>query len=128
MPRETVHVPGISEAIERADVPLVAVTKADGFVFVSGMPPLDLEEGGFVVTSVPEQTRLALEHVERCLEAAGCTMEDACKVRVYGPPEAYAEINDVYGRFFEEPPARTFVPTPDLPIPADVEVECIALA
>lgn len=128
MERETVHVPGISEAIDRADVPLVAVTRANGFVFVSGMPPLDLEEGGFVVASVREQTRIALEHLQRCLEAAGSSMAGVCKARIYGPLEGYAEINEVYGSFFGDPPARTFVPTPDLPIPADIEIECTAVA
>lgn len=128
MSREVVHVPGISEAIEEAGVPLVPVVKAGGFVFVSGMPPLDLDEGGFLVGDVGAQTRLALEHVETCLQAAGASLGDAVKVRVYGPPEEYAAINEVYGDVFDDPPARTFVPTPDLPIPADIEVECTALA
>lgn len=126
MPRETVHVPGISEAIEAAGVPLVPVTRANGFVFVSGMPPLDLEEGGFVIGDVEEQTRLALEHVGACLEAAGAGPGDVVKARVYGPPDDYAAINEVYAGFFDDPPTRTFVPTPDLPIPADLEVECVA--
>lgn len=126
MAREKIYVPGISEAIEAAGVPLVPVTRANGFVFVSGMPPLDLEDGGFVVGDIQKETLLALEHVEACLEAAGCSLEDVLKVRVYAPPDEYDAINEAYSQVFEDPPARTFVPTPDLPIPADLEIECVA--
>lgn len=128
MARETIEVPGISAAIDEAGVPLVAATRANGFVFVSGMPPLDLEEGGFVVGDIRQQARIALEHVETCLEAAGCSMADVAMARVYAPPDEYDPINEAYAEAFEDPPARTFVPTPDLPIPADLEIEAVAEA
>lgn len=129
MTRKTVHVPGVSEAIEAAGVPLVAATRGQGLVFVSGMPPLDPDEGGFLEGSIREQTDLAMRNVERCLAAAGVSLDDVLKVRIYGPAEAYAAINEVYAGFFDgDPPARTFVPVPDLPIPADLEIECVASA
>ena len=46
--KETVRVSPISEAIEKAKVPLSAAVKANGFVFVSGMPPIDRATGGMV--------------------------------------------------------------------------------
>lgn len=38
---EKIHVPGLSEAIAKRGVPLTVATKANGFVFVSGLPPID---------------------------------------------------------------------------------------
>ena len=43
--KEVIHVPGVREAEEKANGPLSAAIKANGFVFVSGLPPLDPKTG-----------------------------------------------------------------------------------
>lgn len=45
MERTVVEVSLISDVVRRAGVPLSPTIKANGFVFVSGLPPIDLETG-----------------------------------------------------------------------------------
>jgi 2-iminobutanoate/2-iminopropanoate deaminase len=97
-------------------VPLSLVTKANGFVFVSGTPPFDLETGKFVRGDIETQTEASLDKV--------------VMVRVYAANAGfYSAINRVYARFFpENPPSRTFVPVASWPMEFDIEIECIAVA
>jgi 2-iminobutanoate/2-iminopropanoate deaminase len=48
MSKEIIEVPVLSQAVRNVGVPLSLATKANGFVFVSGTPPFDLETGKFV--------------------------------------------------------------------------------
>ncbi len=127
--REIVEVPGISDAGRKAGVPLSAAVRANGFIFISGTPPIDIENGGFVKGDIAAQTEQCLRNLRYVLEEAGSSLERVCMVRVYADQKHYAAINDVYARYFPiEPPARTFVPVAGWPFDFDVEIDCIALA
>lgn len=128
--KEVVRVGKISEAIEAKKVPLSAVTKGAGLVFVSGLPPLDLKTGELVRGDILVQTRHCLENVKAALESAGSSLEKALKVTVYITNCAYFEdVNKIYGEYFtHEPPARTFVTVGAWPWPFDIEIEAVALA
>ncbi|MDJ0949273.1 MAG: Rid family detoxifying hydrolase [Alphaproteobacteria bacterium] len=130
MRKEIVHVPGISDALAKVKVPLSPAVKANGFVFVSGMPPLDPETGEMVRGDIVEQTRMSLEAVRHVLEAAGSTLDKVVKVTLYIANAAYfPTVNDVYRDYFpKDPPARTFVAVGSWPLEFDIEVECVALA
>ncbi len=130
MTKEIVEVPVLSDAVRGAGVPLSVVTKANGFVFVSGCPPFDLGTGKLVRGDIEAQTEACLEGVRRCLETAGSSLDRAVMVRVYASNAGfYAAINRVYARFFpENPPSRTFVPVASWPMEFDIEIECVALA
>jgi reactive intermediate/imine deaminase len=130
MSKETFHVPGVSEAVSGAGVPLSAVVKGAGLVFVSGMPPIDTKNIGFVRGDIARQTETCLDHVKAALEAAGSSLDKVLKVTVYASNSAYyGTINEVYARYFDEnPPARTFVTVASWPMEFDIEIECIALA
>jgi 2-iminobutanoate/2-iminopropanoate deaminase len=130
MDRTVVEVPVISDAIRRAGAPLSPVIKANGFVFVSGLPPIDLATGAFAKGDIATQTELSLAAVRRALEAAGSAVEKVCKVTVYTSNAAHFHtINEVYARTFRTaPPARTFVAVGSWPLDFDIEIECIALA
>ena len=130
MDRTVVEVPGISEGIRKAGVPLSPVIRANGFVFVSGLPPIDPATGGFAKGDIATQTELSLRAVKRALEAAGSSIEKVCKVTVYASNAAhFRTINEVYSRTFAAaPPARTFVAVGSWPLDFDIEIECIALA
>ena len=130
MDRTVVEVPVISDSIRKAGVPLSPVIKANGFVFVSGLPPIDLQTGAFRKGDIASQTELSLKAVKHALEAAGSSIDKVCKVTVYASNAAhFRTINEVYARTFSTaPPARTFVAVGSWPLDFDIEIECIALA
>lgn len=129
MRRDVIEASGISDVTRAAKVPLSAAIRANGFVFVSGTPPIDVEKGGFIKGDIAAQTEQCLRNLRFVLEEAGTTLEKVCMVRVYAKSEYYKAINEVYATFFAlEPPARTFVPVGDWPFAFDVEIDCIALA
>jgi enamine deaminase RidA (YjgF/YER057c/UK114 family) len=130
MSKEIIEVPVLSQAVRNVGVPLSLVTKANGFVFVSGTPPFDLETGKFVRGDIETQTEASLRAVQRCLESAGTSLDKVVMVRVYASNAGfYPSINRVYARFFpENPPSRTFVPVGSWPMEFDIEIECVALA
>ncbi len=130
MSKEIIEVPVLSQAVRNVGVPLSLVTRANGFVFVSGTPPFDLETGKFVRGDIETQTEASLRAVQRCLESAGTSLDKVVMVRVYASNAGfYPSINRVYARFFpENPPSRTFVPVGSWPMEFDIEIECVALA
>lgn len=130
MTKQCVRVGKISEAIEGRGVPLSAVTKGAGLVFVAGLPPLDRHTGELVRGDIEVQTRHCLENVKAALEAAGSSLDKALKITVYITNAAYFEtVNKIYAQYFDaNPPARTFVNVGSWPWPFDIEIEAIALA
>lgn len=127
--KEIIEVPGVSEATRKAGVPLSAVVRANGFVFVSGLPPID-PAGKVVNGDIEAQTEASLQAVKRALEAAGSSLDKVVKATVYVSNAAhFPRVNKIYARYFpERPPARTFVAVGSWPLDFDIEIECIALA
>lgn len=128
--REAIEVPVLSEGVRARGVPLSLVTRANGFVFVSGTPPLDVATGALVKGDIEVQTDASLKALRHCLESAGSGMDKVVMVRVYAANAGfYGAINRVYARHFpDNPPARTFVPVASWPMEFDLEIECVALA
>lgn len=129
MSKEITELPVLSQGARDVGFPLSLVTKANGFVFVSGTPPFDLETGKFVRGDIEVQTEASLKAVRHCLESAGTSLDKVVMVRVYASNAGfYQTINRVYARFFpENPPSRTFVPVASLPMEFDIEIERVAV-
>lgn len=127
--REIVEVPALEMSAGARKPPLSWAVKANGFVFVSGIPPIDLEKGGFLQGSIEAQTERVLENLKLVLEAAGSNLGKVVKVTIFAVNSAnFARINAVYARYFtESPPARTFCTVASWPLEFDVEIECVAL-
>jgi len=128
--KQTFRVGKLSETLDAARVPLSAVVKANGFVFVSGQPPLDAATGKLVGGDIETQTRAVLDNLKLCLETAGSALDKVVKCNVYVTNIAYYDrVNAVYAEYFPtDPPARTFVAVASWPWESDIEIECIALA
>ncbi len=128
MSKEIVHIPGYSDAIKKAGVPLSAAVKANGFVFVSGMPPMDLATGELIKGDIETQTEAVMEALKQVLEHSGSSLDKVVKVTVFAANSGFfGRINNVYKRYFEtDPPARSFVTVGSWPLEFDVEIECVA--
>ena len=129
MKKEIIEVPVLSPMMRALGVPCSSVTRANGFVFVSGTPPIDMQTGKIVHGDIETQTEASLNAVRLCLEAAGASFEDVVMVRVYASNSGfYNAINRVYARHFpENPPSRTFVPVSGWPMEFDIEIEMMAV-
>ena len=130
MKKEIVEVPVLSAMMREIGVPCSSVTRANGFIFVSGTPPVDMKTGTIIKGDIEVQTEASLVALRACLEAAGTTMENVVMVRIYAANSGfYGTINKVYAKHFpSNPPSRTFVPVSGWPFPFDIEIEAIAVA
>lgn len=110
--------------------PYSQAIKAGGFVYCSGQIPIDPATGNFVSNNVGEQTEQVLKNLNAVLDAAGSGLNEVVKTTVFlADMNDFAEMNEVYGRFFSEnKPARATVQAARLPRDARVEIECVALA
>ncbi|MBI2302398.1 MAG: RidA family protein [Armatimonadetes bacterium] len=101
---------------------------ANGFVFVSGMGPIDPVSGKPSLGSIADETRLTLQNVGAALRAAGTDYNHVVRCTVFLKDLAdFAEMNKVYAEFFPaDPPTRSTVGG-DLLVGIKVEIDCIAV-
>ncbi len=130
MAKEVVEIPVFSEAMRKLNVPLSPVVRANGFLFVSGLPPFDPKTGKLVPGDIETQTEASIRAVQHALESAGSSLDKVVKATIYASNAGYfAAINRVYARYFaQQPPTRTFVAVGSWPMEFDIEIECIAVA
>ena len=83
----------------------------DGWLYVSGQGPMDLETGRVLHGSIQEETRTTLSHIDKILRAAGCTPQDVVKCTCHlADIKDFDGFNAVYAEFFQGiRPARTTV-------------------
>ena len=99
------------------------------FIFVSGLTAVDLQSGERMPGTTTSETRQILINLEQLLDAAGSSIEKVVKVNVllHSMLEA-PNMNDVYVRFFPDPPPARTVCGARLPDGVKVIIECTALA
>ena len=119
-----------TELAPKAIGPYSQAIRANGFVFCAGQTPIDPAVGKLIDGDVPAQTRRVLQNLSAILEAAGTSLSKVVKTTVFLTDMAnFKAMNEVYAEFFaEHPPARSTVAVAGLPLGAQVEIECIALA
>jgi len=128
-PIQHITVPGLSDAIARRGVPLSVAVKANGFVFVSGLPPIDPTTGAMVNHGLEAQLRQAIDNLSFTLRTAGSSLDDTVMVTLYVANAGFfGQINRIYRECFGTlPPARTCVAVGSWPFEADLEIEAIAV-
>jgi reactive intermediate/imine deaminase len=79
-------------------------------VFTAGQVAIDAA-GDIVAGGIDEQTSQALDNVQACLGAAGCTLDDVVKTTVFlADLEDFEAFNRAYASRFAKPyPARSTV-------------------
>jgi 2-iminobutanoate/2-iminopropanoate deaminase len=99
-------------------------------VYVSGQSSVDPETGEVLGDDIAGQTAQTLENVEAVLDAAGLSLDDVVKAKVFVTDiDDYETVNDVYGEYMSEPyPARSAVEVSALPVDIGVEIDVIATA
>src|SRR5471032_1807471 len=93
----------ISSYLERRRKgPVYPVVVANGFVYLSGLPPFDPETGDIEPAPFERQAEIVLEQMKQCLEAAGSSFAQVVKYNVYCTPDPsyFAKFNEVYERYF----------------------------
>jgi len=109
--------------------PYSPAVEANGFVFISGQIPINLDSGEIVLSDMQSQTRLVLDNMKVTLNLAGCSMDDVVKTTIYITDMCkFGEVNEVYKEYFpRNPPARSTVGVANLPKGIGVEIEAIAV-
>jgi len=109
--------------------PYSHVVEAGGFLFVSGIVPIDVEKSLMITDDVKAATELVLNNVKKALEAAGSRLDRVVKATVFLRDMAdFNSMNEVYKTFFpEKPPARSCVAVKEVPGNFPVEIEVIAI-
>jgi len=106
-----------------------AAVEIDGWVYVSGLGPVDLKTGQPVRGSIEDETRHVLAQMDKILQAAGCTRHDIVKCTAHlADIEDFDRYNAVYREFFKDVsvlPSRTTVQSV-LWNQIKVEIDCVA--
>lgn len=97
-------------------------------LFTSGQIAIHPETGELLTSSIQEETKMVMENLKAILNEAGATFEDVIKSTIFiSNMNNFAEINKVYGMYFEEAtaPARETVEVSRLPKSVNVEISMI---
>ncbi|WP_452602739.1 RidA family protein [Pontimicrobium sp. MEBiC06410] len=99
-------------------------------LYTSGQIALHPETGELILDSIPTETKQVMENMKAVLEAADMTFENVIKTSIFiSDMNNFAEINEVYGSYFDEAtaPARETVEVANLPKFVNVEISMIAV-
>ncbi len=109
--------------------PYSHMVEAGGFLFLTGIDPIDLEKGLIITDDIAKATEVVMENMKRSLESVGSSMAKVVKVNVFLRDMGdFARLNEVYARYFpEQPPARTCVAVKEVPGNFQLKVEAIAI-
>ena len=107
--------------------PYSQAVKAGGFLFTSGQIAINPKTNTVEAKTIAEQATQVCENLKAVCEAAGTGLDKAVKTVCFLADIAdFAELNEVYGKYFTSKPARSCVAVKDLPKGVLCEVEVIA--
>lgn len=96
-------------------------------IFVSGQLPINPSTGNIDSTDTAGQTEQSIKNIAAILESCGSSLDKVVKCTVLMQDLSYfGAMNEVYGRYFKEKPARAAYQVARLPKDALIEIEAIA--
>jgi len=109
--------------------PYSHIVEAGGFLFLTGIDPMDLEKGLIITDDIVKATEIVMENMKRSLESVGSNLAKVVKVTVFMRDMGdFAKLNEVYARYFPtDPPARTCVAVKEVPGNFQLKVEAVAI-
>jgi len=102
---------------------------SNGLLYISGQIPLDPASMELVEGDLEKETVQVMENLKAILEAAGMTIDQVVKSSIFlKDMNNFAQINKVYGSYFNEDtaPARETVEVANLPKFVNIEISMIA--
>ena len=102
---------------------------SNGVLYISGQIPLDPASMELVEGDLEKETVQVMENLKAILEAAGMTFDQVVKSSIFlKDMNNFAQINKVYGSYFNEDaaPARETVEVANLPKFVNIEISMIA--
>ena len=110
--------------------PYSQAVAVNGFFFISGQIGIDPETGK-LKDGIENQTEQILKNIEEILKEAGITKEKIVKTTIFLKNiKDFQKVNAIYKKFFEGSavfPARSTVEVSNLPLNAEIEIECVAV-
>jgi len=102
---------------------------SNGVLYISGQIPLDPASMELVEGDLEKETVQVMENLKAILEAAGMTFDQVVKSSIFlKNMNNFAQINKVYGSYFNEDtaPARETVEVANLPKFVNIEISMVA--
>lgn len=99
-------------------------------LYTSGQIAINPETGELVLETIQAETTQVMNNMKEVLAAAEMTFENVIKTSIFiSDMNQFAEINKVYGSYFNEEtaPARETVEVANLPKFVNVEISMIAV-
>ncbi len=105
------------------------IVEAGGFLFLSGIDPMDMQKGLIVTDDIEKATVIVMDNMKKALESVGSSMEKVVKVTIFMRDMAdFTKLNEVYARYFTKDfPARTCVAVKEVPGNFQLKVDAIAI-
>lgn len=109
--------------------PYNQAVRANGFVFISGQIPFNVDTQELVLSDIVSETHQVMKNLQAVLEEAGIGFEHILKTSIFLKDMGqFAQVNEVYGSYFDaQAPARETVQVAQLPKNVNVEISAIAL-
>jgi 2-iminobutanoate/2-iminopropanoate deaminase len=117
------------DAVGASHQPASMAVRGSDFIFVAGLTAVHSQTGERMHGTTASETRQILTNLKQLLEAAGSSLDKVVKVNVLLQSMLEApNMNEVYARFFPDPPPARTVCGARLPDGVKVIIECTALA
>jgi 2-iminobutanoate/2-iminopropanoate deaminase len=110
--------------------PYNQAVRAGGLLFISGQIALDPADGSLYKGDIATETEKVMGNLQGILTAAGLDFSHVVKTTIFLMDMGqFAQVNEVYGRYFEQAtaPARETVQVSGLPRGVNVEISMIAV-
>lgn len=107
-----------------------AVLVNDTTLYTSGQIAINPDTNELVKGSIQDETKQVMENLKAVLEAADMNFDNVIKSTIFvANMHQFAQINEVYGLYFneEDAPARETVEVANLPKFVGVEISVIAI-